>query len=136
MAKAQSTVSVNAKGLIAKAIKKGDLGAARWWLERKSRNEFGRDYVPEPEPPSDESDVSKYTDEEIAEIYRNYTTLAISEYKHKEMARISNLGLPETEKYSQYNEFYALSDSQILKRIYDEAQQEIETAKESEHLPK
>lgn len=136
MAKAQSTVSVNAKGLIAKAIKKGDLGVAKWWLERKSRDEFGRDYVPEPEPPSDEADVSKYTDEEIAEIYKNYTKIAVSEYKHKELARISKLGLPENEKYSRYNELYALSDGQILKRIYDEAQQEIEAAKEDKHLPK
>lgn len=133
MAKAQSTVSVNAKGLIAKAIKKGDLGVAKWWLERKSRNEFGRDTVPEPETPSD--DVSKYTEDEIAEIYKDYTMLAISEYKHKEMARISKLGLPEPEKYSRYNELYALPDSKILKLIYDEAQQEIADGKEKEHLP-
>ena len=45
MAKAQSTVSVNAKGLIAKAIKKGDLGVAKWWLERKSRKVWSRYYT-------------------------------------------------------------------------------------------
>jgi hypothetical protein len=61
--------------------------------------------------------LSKYTEEEVAEIYKDYTTLAISEYKHKEMARISKLGLPEPEKYSRYNELYALPDSKILKLI-------------------
>lgn len=41
MAKAQSTILVTAKKLIVKEIREGNVAAAKWWLERKARDEFG-----------------------------------------------------------------------------------------------
>ncbi len=63
MAKAQSQVTVNAKRIVAQAIAKGDMAAAKWWLERKARDEFGKpvEYQISPQVPPDE----KYTEEEL-----------------------------------------------------------------------
>ena len=52
MAKAQSRVTVNAKELVAKAIAKGDLAIAKWWLERKEKvDTFDNVVVAEPQQP-------------------------------------------------------------------------------------
>jgi hypothetical protein len=41
MAKAQDLPYITAKINIVTAIKKGDLSASKWWLDRKAREEFG-----------------------------------------------------------------------------------------------
>ena len=45
MAHAKAWVSLRAKHAVVTAIDKGDLGAAKWWLERKARNEFGANAI-------------------------------------------------------------------------------------------
>jgi hypothetical protein len=63
MAKAQSQVTVNAKRIVAQAIAKGDMAAAKWWLERKARDEFGKpaEYQISPQAPPEE----EYSEEEL-----------------------------------------------------------------------
>lgn len=42
MNRAQNATNISAKRVVVRAIGRGDLSAAKWWLERKARNEFGR----------------------------------------------------------------------------------------------
>lgn len=115
---------LNAKTVIVKAIEKGDVGAAKWWLERKARDEFGRDSVSEVPPEPVERQM---TDAEMATVIEDYKKLTIHAYKQREMARIAKLGLPEAEKYGRYNALYALSDNQILLNLAKEVDEQLET---------
>lgn len=123
MSKAQLQPKMNAKVVVLKAIKDGDVNAAKWWLERKARDEFGRDSVPEATP---EPETSKVSEEEMVKAVEDYKKIAVLDYKKREMARISKLGLPEADKYSRYNELYALSDNQILIEAGKEADRQLE----------
>ncbi len=124
MAKAQMQSKMNAKTVIVKAIEGGDVSAAKWWLERKARDEFGRDSIPEaPLEPAER----QMSDAEMAAVVEDYKKLTIHEYKQREMARIANLGLPEAEKYSRYNALYALSDNQILLNLAKEVDEQLES---------
>lgn len=126
MAKAQLQPKMNAKVVVLKAINGGDVNAAKWWLERKSRDEFGRDSVPEQEPKAEPNPLDKqYTDAEMAEVIEDYKKLTILDYKKRQMAEISKLGLPEPEKYSRYNELYALTDDQIMRQIIKQNDEQI-----------
>lgn len=42
MAKAQEVPIINARRVVIEAINQGDISAAKWWLERKAPDEFGR----------------------------------------------------------------------------------------------
>ncbi len=44
---AKTYVSIKAKKTVVQAIDTGNLNAAKWWLERKARNEFGQHPVDE-----------------------------------------------------------------------------------------
>lgn len=52
MTRAQAVPTMNARRVIVAAINSNDVGAAKWWLERKAADEFGRNApsIDEPEP--------------------------------------------------------------------------------------
>jgi len=47
MERAKQYVNIKAKKTVAQAISDGNINAAKWWLERKARNEFGQHPVDE-----------------------------------------------------------------------------------------
>ncbi len=51
MARAQAAPTISAKRVIVDAINSNDVGAARWWLERKASEEFSN-----PKPNKEESE--------------------------------------------------------------------------------
>lgn len=67
MDKAQQEPTVKAKQLLVDAINSGDLGVAKWWLERKEPQEFAlnRKVEPEPVPPEPENQLKDLTDEQL-----------------------------------------------------------------------
>jgi len=42
MSKAQSYATAKARKVLIKAIEEGDISTAKWWLERKARDEFSK----------------------------------------------------------------------------------------------
>ncbi len=52
MSKAQSAPTAKAKMVVIQAIDDGDIGASKWWLERKANDEFSNSpkLVTQPEP--------------------------------------------------------------------------------------
>lgn len=52
-AAARTNVSEKAKAIIVDAIEKGDINAAKWWLERRNKQEFGPNAVDTYEEPSE-----------------------------------------------------------------------------------
>jgi len=63
---AQDWVTQRAKQVVAQAIDSGDLKAAQWWLERKSRAEFATN---PPEHPTQQSDpFQKWNKEEFYDL--------------------------------------------------------------------
>lgn len=55
MVRAQSLTTMKAKQVIIAAIEKGNIGAARWWLERKASEEFGNKNIANSEFESSEN---------------------------------------------------------------------------------
>lgn len=53
---AKAYVSIKAKKTVVQAIDTGNLNAAKWWLERKARNEFGQ------HPEDEETEWEKQTE--------------------------------------------------------------------------
>lgn len=66
---AQDYVTIKAKQLVVQEIQDGNLAAAKWWLERKARNEFGSQLQPNEELPRPEgTDDLRYI---LKELHRN-----------------------------------------------------------------
>lgn len=75
-AMARTKVSENAKAIIVNAIDNGDINAAKWWLERRNKKEFGPNADDNFEEPSNEelaeAKLQAVINEAIAEKYRIY----------------------------------------------------------------
>jgi hypothetical protein len=71
---ARTGVSGRAKEIIVDAILNGDINAAKWWLERRAKREFGPDAIENYEAPlpveSDEAKLQEQLDKHIALKYR------------------------------------------------------------------
>ncbi len=68
MSKAQSNVTIKAKQIVISAINGGDLGTAKWWLERKTNDEFSKNAT---NPISDENTLEEreiMTEEEVMKL--------------------------------------------------------------------
>lgn len=63
MARAQAMPTINSRKVIVEAINRGDMKAAKWWLERKARKEFGKQdnhmAVTEKEPTPSAEDIER-----------------------------------------------------------------------------
>lgn len=108
-AEARTRVSEKAKDVVVDAIYNGDIKAAKWWLERRNRKEFGPNASNDIDEPSEadivEADLQRSLNENIATHYRIYLIrkreLLLNEYSKKnehEIARIDKLmNLPDKE---------------------------------------
>ena len=56
MTLAQQYVTIKAKRLVVQEINDGNLGAAKWWLEHKARDEFGNQPQVDDTPPLPDDD--------------------------------------------------------------------------------
>jgi len=76
IAAARTKVSENAKAVIVDAIDNGDISAAKWWLERRNKKEFGPNAVDDPEMPTEteilEAQLQQNINKGIADKYRVY----------------------------------------------------------------
>ncbi len=75
-AKARTMICERAKAIVVDAIDKGDINAAKWWLERRNKKEFGPNADDNFEEPSNEDIAEAKLQAEInraiAEKYRIY----------------------------------------------------------------
>jgi len=85
--------TIKAKEVVVNALNAGDLGAAKWWLERKSANEFSTKPVASSEIPTELEEhisglkeVVRVTEQRICNRYR------IVIYRLREQERASNQG--------------------------------------------
>lgn len=73
---AKNMVGERAKAVIVAAIDNGDINAAKWWLERRNRKEFGPkatdDYEEPPESDKVEAELQDSLTKNIATHYRLY----------------------------------------------------------------
>lgn len=65
MARSQAAPTMNARRVIVDAINNNDVGAAKWWLERKAADEFGHNTPPNKEPESKANPFASMSDEEL-----------------------------------------------------------------------
>ncbi len=70
MARAQAAPTMSARQVIVDAINNNDVGAAKWWLERKATDEFGRNPIPIPMEVKAPSPFPAMTDEELIKLGR------------------------------------------------------------------
>lgn len=111
MSKAQQLPSMTARTNVMTAIKKGDVSASKWLLERKDKEEF-----------SSKTDVAiqevevQAEDEQLAEVELTSHQLIVYQYKSRKMRLISNYcTFNDLDKYSPLNKLYALSDDELFR---------------------
>lgn len=98
-AKARTMVSERAKAIVVDAIDKGDINAAKWWLERRNKKEFGPNAEDTYEEPSyeelAEAKLQAEINRNIAEKYRVYLfckrELLLAEYTKQNEYLVSRI---------------------------------------------
>lgn len=98
-AMARTKVSENAKAIIVNAIDHGDINAAKWWLERRNKKEFGPNADDNLVEPSNEevaeAKLQVVINEAIAEKYRIYLfhkrELLLAEYTKQNEYLVSRI---------------------------------------------
>jgi hypothetical protein len=114
MSKAQQLPSITARTNVMSAIKKGDVSASKWLLERKDKEEF-----------SSKTDVTvqqevevQSTEEKHEKVELTSRQLIVYHYKSRKMRLISNYcsfnGL-DKDKYGALDKLYALSDDELFR---------------------
>lgn len=77
MGLAQEYVIIKAKQLVVQEIEDGNLAAAKWWLERRARDEFGNQPRLSKEPEQTYDDT--YSLEQVMEELRRNADIAITQ---------------------------------------------------------
>lgn len=99
IATARTKVNENAKAVIVDAIDGGDISAAKWWLERRNKKEFGLNAVDDPDMPTEteilEAKLQQNINKGIADKYRVYLfrkrEAHLAEYSKKDEYLISRI---------------------------------------------
>ena len=119
MSRAQQLVSTAARAAIAGAIKKGDTGLSKWWLERQDRTEFGAksDVVTEEAAVVEQQQDELVESEEVIEDTRKMLDrLLILKWRMLKHDQITRSDLPQGDQQSKLTELYALPEAEKLKR--------------------
>jgi hypothetical protein len=114
--------NIKAKEVIINAVNSGDLGAAKWWLERKAANEFSTKPVAASDIPVELqehldslSDLVRLTEQRISNPYRTII------YRLREQERATaqrGRGSAKTSlKDDTYTQLLELSDSELVSHI-------------------
>lgn len=128
MSKAQSQVTINARTQIASSIKAGDTGLAKWWLERKAKDEFGvKDSlevsIPTASMPEPELEIS------LIDAYQQFRRMVADDYRDKKFGEFASVSRTESEKIDFYEELQKISDEEACKRAIEEYSQKNGNAK-------
>ena len=79
MTRAQAVPTMNARRVVVEAISKGDVSASKWWLERKSGDEFGSNPATIQVPEARTNRFATMSDEELSKLGAELSYLILAE---------------------------------------------------------
>ncbi len=124
MTKAQAMPSLSARSVITQAIAQGDVSAAKWWLERRDREDFGKAEQQSAQVVQEEEVVM--TEERTIEVYETYKTILAYQYRSRKMREVKSRLINQEEADgkgampSSVTRLYGMSDDEVLELAQQE----------------
>jgi hypothetical protein len=122
---ARSQPNIRAKAVVVNAVNNGDVGAAKWWLERKAADEFSTKSHNDSDTPPELLEyinslkgIVKVQETRIAHHYR--TTIYRLREEERNTTKVSKNRNTKSEKVEQYTRLLSLSDAELSNHVAQE----------------